>query len=372
MVLFFLKLDVLENSMSFLKWLTVFCCLLTQHAFSVSESIDVTTNGNLGGNWHDRKLLRSQSNSSRIEACSSNSLDLVLVIDTTLSNNVWRQDEMIDFLQSFIIDIINLLNSSESDYSIDNNTNNVQASILFQISIITYNSENVTIVRDFSFYSHETQKEIHNFILYDVIPNIAVESPQNNAYPNLKDAIGVLVNDIYSQSENDDILITLLLTDEYAISNDGNYSLCNDNDLIDSFYEKSPLFGIVLIDEYFNITNISMALEPYLCLISNPNTTATNGGSGSFSLLDTTSDNATSFLETFYQSIFSITIDNFDMFVGDNCTIEGTLSTNGTILPDLKNYDFDILVPLNSFVVFSVLFCCLFLFGKMLCAIFLL
>ena len=46
----------------------------------------------------------------------------------------------------------------------------------------------------------------------------------------LGNAIDILVNDIYKQSQNNDILLTLLLTDEYL---DNSYNLsnsvCNDN-----------------------------------------------------------------------------------------------------------------------------------------------
>ena len=113
---------------------------------------------------------------------------------------------------------------------------------------------------------------------------------------------------IFPQNKGDDILFTLLITDE-IITNDDDKP-CLEIDLINEFNSYNPIFGAILIDENNktdkNETLLPLFLESFDCLINNY--------SDSYSVIETNSSvNPSASFTSFYGFIDDIDINNLNI-----------------------------------------------------------
>ena len=103
--------------------------------------------------------------------CAMNKIDLVIILDITLSDNVWIQ--LRDWIENMIIDIHNKLMDQEEQYSTMYNTH---ADILFRVSFITFGNELYDILQFLDVYDWGNQRVLLNNLLYD-INEINIEHP---------------------------------------------------------------------------------------------------------------------------------------------------------------------------------------------------
>ena len=115
---------------------------------------------------------------------------------------------------------------------------------------------------------------------------------------------------IFPQNKDDDILFTLLITDEINTNDDDRP--CLETDLIDEFNSYNPIFGAILIDEDRKTDTdnkfLPLFLESLDCLI--------NGYSNSHSVIETNStiDPSTiASFTSFYEFIHEIDINNMNI-----------------------------------------------------------
>ena len=111
--------------------------------------------------------------------CAMNKVDLVIILDITLSDNVWHQLQI--WIENMIIDIHNKLMDEEERYSLIYNT---YTDILFRISLITFGNELYDVLQVLDVYNWGNQKVLLNNLLYD-INEIIVENPNITTTPEL-------------------------------------------------------------------------------------------------------------------------------------------------------------------------------------------